>query len=102
MWWLTVFLACSRETPPAPAGSRSAELAAHAGDVGRRAQVLAARTEEIEGWMDEWREADPARRRALEQEIRVRTEEVRQEALDLQEVVQAIEAGAEAWPVEPR
>lgn len=98
MLWLTLLLACPRETAPAPVGSRSGELALHAGDVARRAQVLAARTEEIEGWMDEWRGADPARREEIVAEIRVRAAEVHAEAVDLQGVVEAMEAGAQAWP----
>ena len=67
--------------------------------MGRRAQILAARTAEIEGWMDAWREAGPDRRLEIEGEIRVRAADVHAEAVDLQGLVEAMEAGAEAWPV---
>ena len=99
MLLLALLLGCPSPPGPAPAGSRSAELAARAGDVARRAELLAARTGEIEGWMDEWRAADPTRRGEIEAEIRARAAEVQGEAEDLQRMVQAIEAGAEAYPV---
>lgn len=95
---MLLLLACTPDPPgPASPGSRSAELASRAGEVGRRAAALAGRIQEIEGDVDRWREAPPEQRAAIEASIRERALDAQIEARALQDEVLVLEAGARAW-----
>lgn len=92
--WL---LACASETGPAPSGSRSAELALRAGEVGRRADALAERTRELEGLFDQLRATPPGEREAIRARVQEVAAELKTEAVALQDEVEGIEADARVW-----
>lgn len=94
---LVLLLACPEPAGPAASGSRSADLAVRAGEVGREAAGLAERTRELEGLFDELRAAPPEGKDAIRARIHARALELRAEAEALQGDVQRIEAGAQVY-----
>lgn len=58
------------------------------------AREIAAQARDIEGWMDDWKAADPAARPAIEARIRERAYELQDRALAIQERVMRLEAAA--------
>lgn len=100
MLW-ALLLACGSDAGPAAPGSRSAVLAQRAGGLQRDAQAIASGATDIEGWMDEWREASPEDRPGIEARIAARAMELQAQANDIQARVVAIEEGARAWSPPP-
>lgn len=94
---LLLLLACPDPTGPAATGSRSADLALRAGEVGRRADALAESTRNLEGLFDRLRAAPAVEQEGARSEIRARALEIQTEAHALQDEVGAIEAGARAY-----
>lgn len=95
MWWL--LLACVREPGPAPAGTRSAELATRAADIAQRSKELAAHAQDLEGWFDELRVAPPDQQEAILAKIRERAAELKVRSEELRDDVILIEQGAEIY-----
>jgi hypothetical protein len=95
--WLLALLACSAPPGPATTGSRSADLALRAGEVGRRADVLAERSRALEGLFDELREAPPEAREAIRVQIQTQAEALEIEAEALRTEVVDIEGAARVW-----
>lgn len=94
---LLLALACAEPPGPATSGSRSAELATRAGEVGRKANVLAERTRDLEGLFDELRAAPPEQRDAVRARIHQRAQELFAEAEGLQGEVARIETAAQVY-----
>jgi hypothetical protein len=94
---LVLLFACATPTGPAAADSRSAVLAQRAGEVGRRADLLAAHTRDLEGLFDELRAAPPEGREAVRVRILARSHELRDEAHTLRDEVTAIEEAARVY-----
>lgn len=97
MLWLLALLACPAPSGPATTGSRSADLALRAGEVGRRADVLAERSRALEGLFDELREAPPEGQEAIRVRIQAQAEALQVEAKALQAEVMDIEGAARVW-----
>lgn len=97
MFWLLALVACPAPSGPATTGSRSADLALRAGEVSRRADVLAERTRALEGLFDELREAPPEAREAIRVRIQEQAEALGAEAEALRGEVVAIEDAARVW-----
>ncbi|MDP2313271.1 MAG: hypothetical protein Q8P41_10225 [Pseudomonadota bacterium] len=97
MSWLLLLLACPPPAGPATTGSRSADLALRAGEVGRRADVLAERTRTLEGLFDDLRAAPPDAREPIRASIEVQAEALKVEAESIRDEVVAIEDAARVW-----
>jgi hypothetical protein len=95
---LLLALACAApDAGPAPAGSRSADLAQRVANVGTRSEQLAARTRELEGLFDELRAATPEGREAVKARIRERAQGLADEADAIREEVVRIETSARVY-----
>lgn len=94
---LLLLAACGAPPGAAPTGSRSADLATRAGDVSRRAEILAQHTRELEGLFDSLRAAPEEEKTALKERIHARALELREEAQALRDDVVRIEAGAQIY-----
>ena len=90
-------LACYQPPGPAPGGSASALLASQVAEIGRRTELLAAHSREIDGAADAWRAATPERRAVLEGQLRERALHLQAEAAALRAQVNDVEEQARVW-----